>query len=52
MIRFVLGLFLVFGAVGNMDTNADIAWYVTLAVLLSGFGLMFWSIPAVKSRFN
>lgn len=52
MIRFILGFILVMGGVGNIDTNADIAWYVTLAVLLAGSGLMFWSVSTMKSRFN
>ena len=47
MTRFIIGLLLVFGAVGGMDVEtAHIVQCV--AVALVGLSLMWWAIPAVN----
>ena len=49
MTRFIIGLFLVFGAVGGMDDEtAPIAQCVVIALL--GVSLMWWAIPAVNKE--
>jgi len=49
MIRFIIGLLLIFGAVGGMD--ADTAPIVQCAVIaLAGVSLMWWAIPAVNEE--
>ena len=49
MTRFIIGLLLVFGAVGSMDVGtASIVQCVTIALV--GLSLMWWAIPAVNKE--
>ncbi len=49
MIRFALGFFLVFGAVGGLDAGNDLLQCTALAC--AGLGLMAWGLPRVKRGF-
>ena len=45
MIRFFLGLFIVFGAVGGIDNaSADSNLLGELAMCMVGLALMYWSV--------
>ena len=46
MIRFIVGMILVFGGVGAIEVNAAMA--PGLAVTALGFALMFWSLHKFK----
>ncbi len=48
MIRFILGMILVFGGVGSIDANMAIL--PALAVTVAGFALMLWAIGIFKNR--
>jgi hypothetical protein len=50
MIRFIVGLFLVFGAVGGMENGdpADI-WY-QIGLALVGLSLMFWASVSLSEK--
>lgn len=46
MIRVMVGLILVLGGVGGMETNVDMMpslWYA-----IAGLGLMWWGVSAMK----
>jgi hypothetical protein len=50
MIRFIVGLFLVFGAVGGMENGdpSDI-WY-QIGLALVGLSLMFWASVSLSEK--
>ena len=48
MIRFILGMIIVFGGVGAIDANAAIL--PALAVTVAGFALMLWALDKFKKQ--
>ena len=44
MIRFLLGLLFVFGAVGTIETNPSAPLFQYLIVAVIGLSLMYWPI--------
>lgn len=52
MIRLVVGLLLVFGAVGGMDHNPEGPLSLQLAIALAGIALMAWAAFSINRRAN
>jgi hypothetical protein len=57
MIRFALGFFLVYGAVGNLDFDPNASLLVGAGLAALGLALMAWPVldgtvvdPALRSR--
>lgn len=48
MIRFFIGFFLVFGAVGGLDNDQNL--WQCLALAIVGLGLMFWALPKISQQ--
>ena len=48
MIRFIVGLLLVFGAVGGMDNATDVELYPLFGLALIGLALMHFGIEKIK----
>ena len=48
MIRFIVGLFVVFGAVGGMDNAVDDELLPLLGITLIGLGLMYFGTEKMK----
>ena len=48
MIRFVIGLLLVFGAVGGMDNATDVELYPLFGLALVGVALMYFGSEKMK----
>ncbi len=50
IIRFILGLLLVYGAVGGMDHNPQGPLLVQLAIAVIGLALMAWAAVIINRR--
>lgn len=48
-IRFFVGLFFVFGAVGNMDFDPSKPMWLNALLLCTGFGLMAWAVRDINA---
>ena len=47
-IRVMLGMLLVFGVAGGIDTATDAQLLALIPFALAGFGLMYWGSTAMK----
>jgi len=50
MIRFVLGLMLVFGAAGGVDIASDVELFYVLAVAATGLTLMYFGSKKLEQQ--
>jgi hypothetical protein len=51
MIRFIVGLFLVFGAVGGMDNGTDAELPLQLLLAVVGLTLMYFGSNKMSEKF-
>jgi hypothetical protein len=51
MIRFIVGLFLVFGAVGGMDNGTDAELPLQLLLAVIGLTLMYFGSNKMSEKF-
>ncbi len=47
-IRFLIGLLMVFGAVGGLEANPDAAIGTVLLWTATGLGMMLWGVRALQ----
>ena len=51
MIRWLLGFFIVLGAVGGLETNS-MGFSETIGWSLVGFALMIWATPKLSEQYG